>query len=177
VRLNFLSRYFIPKYGPGSVAERKEIPKNFYEGKLEPKDFEVYNKWLVKNIPAIKKSYKQMLAESLDMTKAQLKTDTSVGPLKYGLVFTGVRWNAIAAWSEIEDSSLIEFVGNLDNLQHCLEKVLKSSGEELPVESQAVYNHEEPSVNSQAEIFMQFENAYNEDSSAPNDSDFEAQES
>ncbi|KAK1938385.1 secreted antigen 1 [Babesia divergens] len=87
VRLNFLSRYFIPKYGPGSVAERKEIDMDFYEGILEPKDFDVYVKWLVKNIPGIIESLKNMHDEAVKLTEEQLKTDTSTGPLKYGFVY------------------------------------------------------------------------------------------
>ncbi|KAK1932188.1 secreted antigen 1 [Babesia divergens] len=120
-------RYFIPTYGPGAVAGRIEIPKNFYEGILEPKDFDVYVKWLVKNIPEIWKSYKQMLLESLDMTKEQLKTDNTVGPLKYGFVFTGVRWNAILPqWLNIDDESPLTLLVTLEKLQHCLKRVLKS---------------------------------------------------
>ncbi|KAK1933450.1 secreted antigen 1 [Babesia divergens] len=86
LRLKFLSHYFIPTYGPGAFSERIEIPKKFYKDALKPEDFEVYVKWIVGNLPKIWKSYKQMLAESLDMTTEQLKTDTKVGPLKYGFV-------------------------------------------------------------------------------------------
>ncbi|KAK1932966.1 secreted antigen 1 [Babesia divergens] len=178
LRLNFLSHYFVPTYGPGAVAGRKEIPKNFYKNVLKPEEFEVYVRWLAENIPEIKGSFKKMLAESLKYPSEQLKKDTTVGPLKYGFVFTGVRWNAVLPqWTNIDDDSALTLLVTLDKLRYFIRRALRSSGEELPVESRAVYNHEEPSVNSQAEIFMQFENAHNEDSSAPNDSDFEAQES
>ncbi|KAK1940259.1 hypothetical protein X943_000809 [Babesia divergens] len=81
--------YFTPTYGHEAVAGRIEIPKNFYEGILKPEDFEVYVKWLVKNIQNITESYKKMLAESLKYPSEQLKTDNTVGPLKYGFLYKG----------------------------------------------------------------------------------------
>ncbi|KAK1935884.1 secreted antigen 3 [Babesia divergens] len=85
--LEFFVWPLVPAYGPGTVTERKEIPKNFYEGKLKPEDFEVYAKWILENTFKIRDSLIGMLLESLDMSETQLKTETSVGPSKYGFVF------------------------------------------------------------------------------------------
>ncbi|KAK1933127.1 hypothetical protein X943_002297 [Babesia divergens] len=117
-----------------------------------------------------------MCNDSLKYPSKQLKTDTSVGPLKYGFVFTGVRWNAILPqWTNIDYDSPFTLLVTLKKLRYFIRRALRSSGEELPVESQAVYNHEEPSVSSQADVFTQPDNVPDEDSSAPNDSEFEAQ--
>ncbi|KAK1932988.1 secreted antigen 1 [Babesia divergens] len=85
--LKSLYKYLMPTYGPGNVAERKELPKNLYEDILEPEEFEAYAEWLKMNIPEIWKSLENMHHESLRLTEEQIKTDTSVGPLKYGFVY------------------------------------------------------------------------------------------
>ncbi|KAK1936117.1 secreted antigen 1 [Babesia divergens] len=91
-----ITRFYSPTYGPGSVAEeRKEIPGNMYEGQLESEKFDVYTKWLVENLPVITDSLKRMIEESAKLTEEQLKTDTSVGPLKYGFLYKGNNWNRI----------------------------------------------------------------------------------
>ncbi|KAK1937243.1 secreted antigen 1 [Babesia divergens] len=91
-KLESVTRSLIPRYGPGTVAEREEIPGNLYEDILEPKDFKVYAKWLKENIQNITESFKRMLKESLDMSEEQVHTETSRGPLKYGFVFEGKWW-------------------------------------------------------------------------------------
>ncbi|KAK1936406.1 secreted antigen 1 [Babesia divergens] len=85
--LEFFIWPLVPTYGPGSVTERKEIDMDFYKNVLKPEDFDVYAKWIVKNTFKIRDSLIGMLLESLDMSETQLKTETSVGPLKYGFVF------------------------------------------------------------------------------------------
>ncbi|KAK1937542.1 hypothetical protein X943_002710 [Babesia divergens] len=67
-----------------------------------------------------------MLEESLKYPSKQLKTDNTVGPLKYGFILKGYWWTGIPYWSQLEDLTLIEFVGDLDNLQRYLQKILKS---------------------------------------------------
>ncbi|KAK1938579.1 secreted antigen 1 [Babesia divergens] len=134
----FLSDHSTVIYGPGSVAERNEIPRDFYEGKLKPEDFEVYVKWIVGNMPVIKKSYNKMLEESAKLTEEQLKSDNPVGPNKYGFVFTGERWNAILPQrSHIEDDSAPNLLVSLDKLQKCLKRVLKRSTVESPLVKEA----------------------------------------
>ncbi|KAK1935298.1 hypothetical protein X943_002114, partial [Babesia divergens] len=68
---SFIHR-FKPTYGPGSVTERKEIPMNFYKDVLKAEDFDVYAKWLVKNIPEIYDSLKHMSMEYFYLTEEQL---------------------------------------------------------------------------------------------------------
>ncbi|KAK1938586.1 secreted antigen 1 [Babesia divergens] len=99
---SFIHR-FKPTYGPGSVTERKEIPKKFYKKVLKPEQFEVYAKWIVKNIPEIRVSLKQMYYESKELTATELKTETSKGPLKYGFVLKDCnRWQRFI-WFDIAD--------------------------------------------------------------------------
>lgn len=126
VRLKFLSHYFTPTYGPGAASESNEIPKKIYKDALKPEDFEVYAKWLLENLPAIKKSYINMCNDSLKYPSKQLKTDNTVGPFKYGFILKGYWWTGIPQLSQLEDLTLIEFVGDLDNLQRYLQKILKS---------------------------------------------------
>ncbi|KAK1932677.1 secreted antigen 1 [Babesia divergens] len=171
VRLNFLSRYFIPKYGPGSVAERNEIPMDLYENALKPEDFDVYVRWLAENIPGIWKSYKQMLEESLKYPSKQLKTDNTAGPLKYGFLYKGGWWNPIAAWSEIDDESPLTLLVTLEKLQHCLKRVLKSYPRRSSVVPSVVEEAEDSTVKSQDAVpekerkephgFSDFSNEFN----------------
>lgn len=51
--LQSITEFYIPTYAPGVASERGTITGNFYEGKLKPKDFKTYAKWLKENIPAI----------------------------------------------------------------------------------------------------------------------------
>ncbi|KAK1939477.1 secreted antigen 1 [Babesia divergens] len=91
-----ITRFYSPTYGPGSVAEeRKEIPGNMYEGQLESEKFDAYTKWLVENLPVITDSLRKMFEESAKLTEEQLKTDTSMGPLKYGFLYKGGWWKRI----------------------------------------------------------------------------------
>ncbi|KAK1934962.1 secreted antigen 1 [Babesia divergens] len=84
--------YFTPKYGPGSLDERKEIHEILYEGTLQPEEFHIYIDWLKKHISEVGAAYVDMFEEAGKLTEEQLKTDTSVGPLKYGFVFTRGLW-------------------------------------------------------------------------------------
>ncbi|KAK1939840.1 secreted antigen 1 [Babesia divergens] len=157
LRLKFLSHYFIPTYGPGAVAGRK-IHQIFYEGKLKPEKFDDYIHWLVKNIPAIKKSVMNMNNEVFTHSQTVLKTETSVGPLKYGFAYMGDKWKQLHDWSSGEDFySLLTFSLSLEKLQHCLEKVLKSSPRRSTVVSSVDGNPEEPSVEPRSDIPTQFE--------------------
>ncbi|KAK1939742.1 secreted antigen 3 [Babesia divergens] len=91
---SFIHR-FKPTYGPGSVAERQEIPMNFYKDVLKPEDFKLYAKWLVKNIPMISEFVKIMHNKALGLSKEQLNTDTKVDPFIYGFVYTGKPWGEL----------------------------------------------------------------------------------
>ncbi|KAK1937560.1 secreted antigen 1 [Babesia divergens] len=93
--LESANKFYIPTYGPGSVDKRKEIPKKFYKDALKPEEFTIYLNWLAENIAAIIKSYKKMHNETRELTKDQRKTETSVGPLKYGFVYGNVWWGEI----------------------------------------------------------------------------------
>ncbi|KAK1932773.1 secreted antigen 1 [Babesia divergens] len=158
LRLNFLSHYFVPTYGPGSVSKRKELDNNIYKGKLEPEKFDDYIHWLVKNIPAIKKSVMNMNNEVFTHSQTVLRTETSVGPLKYGFAYMGDKWKQLHDWSSGEDFySLLTFSLSLEKLQHCLEKVLKSSPRRSSVVSSVDGNPEESSVEPRADIPTQFE--------------------
>ncbi|KAK1937272.1 secreted antigen 3 [Babesia divergens] len=92
--LKWLSGFYIPKYGPGSVDQRKEIDQNFYKHVLKPEKFDVYTKWLVKNIPVITNSLSKMFNESKQLSQEQVNADTSIGPLKYGFLFIGKKWRS-----------------------------------------------------------------------------------
>ncbi|KAK1937323.1 secreted antigen 1 [Babesia divergens] len=87
--LDSLTDSLLPRYGPGSVSERNEIPKDLYKGKLEPKKFGDYAKWLKENIPNIDNALFNMYREGVKLSKEQLDTNTEVGPLKYGFVHKG----------------------------------------------------------------------------------------
>ncbi|KAK1937617.1 secreted antigen 1, partial [Babesia divergens] len=131
--LESVTRSLIPRYGPGSVAERKEIPKNFYEDVLKPWDFDVYAIWLEKNIQNITESYKKMLEESVKLTATELKTETSVGPLKYGFVYNGYWWGEIVYWLPPDVYADTGFLEALNELKTSLDKIPKS-----PVETSTV---------------------------------------
>ncbi|KAK1933005.1 secreted antigen 1 [Babesia divergens] len=169
VRLKFLSHYFIPTYGPGAVSERKELDNNIYKGKLEPEKFTDYIHWLVKNIPAIKKSVINMNNEVFTHSQTVLKTETSVGPLKYGFAYMGDKWKQLHDWSSGGDIySLLTFSLSLEKLQHYLEKVLKSS----PRRSTVVDNPEESSVEPRPDIPTQFEDLVEDSKRLHTNADF-----
>ncbi|KAK1932830.1 secreted antigen 1 [Babesia divergens] len=126
VYVRALMKDLLPRYGPGAVAERKEIPRNIYEDVLKTEEFEVYVKWLVKNVPNITKSYKNMIGGSAKLSEEKLKTETKVGPLKYGFVFIGEGWKQTISWVVSTKDALPRFLGALKNFQKCLENVLKN---------------------------------------------------
>ncbi|KAK1936392.1 secreted antigen 1 [Babesia divergens] len=121
-----LIRQILPMYYPKTVAERKEIPKNFYEGKLKARNFYVYVKWLAENMSVIKGSFKKMLKESLKLTEEQLKMDTTVGPLKYGFVFVCENWKELI-YRVLSTDYGQDFFLDLKDLQMYLKKSLKNS--------------------------------------------------
>ncbi|KAK1933330.1 secreted antigen 1 [Babesia divergens] len=88
----FLSDHSRVIYGPGSVAERNEIPRNFYEGKLRPEELEVYVEWLKKNIRATIESLNNMYYESIPLSEQTIENCKSAGPIKYGFVFKSDGW-------------------------------------------------------------------------------------
>ncbi|KAK1939666.1 secreted antigen 1 [Babesia divergens] len=124
--LDSLTQNFDLTFGPGSLDERKEIPRDLYEGKLRTEKFEDYAEWLKGNIPRIWKSLKKMLLESLDMTEEQLETDTSMGPLKYGFLYRSDWWKCVSFKHNFyyitEDCLMV-----LKRLQESLDKTPKSS--------------------------------------------------
>ncbi|KAK1938495.1 secreted antigen 1 [Babesia divergens] len=75
---SFIHR-FKPTYGPGAVDERKEIDQDFYKNVLKPEEFEMYVKWLVKNIPEIRVSFRRMSFESFKLSEEQLNEFSSYG--------------------------------------------------------------------------------------------------
>ncbi|KAK1936145.1 secreted antigen 1 [Babesia divergens] len=122
---SFIHR-FKPTYGPGTVTERKEIPMNFYKDVLKAEDFKLYAKWLVKNIPSAILSFKFMSIEYFDLTEEQLKTATSMGPLRYGFVYTGYDWGELTHGVNrglFEDSDILQ---SFKGLKSSLDKILKS---------------------------------------------------
>ncbi|KAK1933136.1 secreted antigen 1 [Babesia divergens] len=121
-----LRHRFMPTYGPGKLSERKEIPKNLYEGILKPEEFELYAEWVVKYIPEIKKLMINMFNGSAKLTKEQLKTDTTVGPLKYGFVLKD-GWKDKLYLLDTPQCSSRKFLVSLDELQEYLDDILKSS--------------------------------------------------
>ncbi|KAK1935943.1 secreted antigen 3 [Babesia divergens] len=106
---------------------------NFYKDVLKPEDFDVYAIWLEKNIQNIIKSYKKMLEESVELTEKELKTETSVGPLKYGFVYNGYWWGEIVYWLPPEVYADTGFLESLNELKTSLDKIPKS-----PVETSTV---------------------------------------
>ncbi|KAK1937677.1 secreted antigen 1 [Babesia divergens] len=138
-KLESVTNHFTPTYGPGTVAERKEIDKNFYKDALKPEDFDLYVKWIAQNIYAIVGAYKAMIKESLNMTRSQLKTDTSTGPLKYGLVYNGYWWGEIISWLPPDIYVDSTFLEALKEFHKCLGNILKSPSEEFTVDS-SVYD-------------------------------------
>ncbi|KAK1939105.1 LOW QUALITY PROTEIN: hypothetical protein X943_000997 [Babesia divergens] len=132
---SFIHR-FKPTYGPGSVTERKEIPMNFYKDVLKAEDFDVYAKWIVKNIPAVLESLGLMSMEYLCMSEKQRETATSMGPPSTDLF--------ILPWGELthgvnrglfEDSDILQ---SFKDLKSSLDDVLKSFPKNSTVKSQAV---------------------------------------
>ncbi|KAK1936261.1 secreted antigen 1 [Babesia divergens] len=132
---SFIHR-FKPTYGPGSVAERKEIPMDFYKDVLKAEDFDVYAKWLVKNIPEIYDSLKHMSMEYLCMSETQLKTETSVGPLRYGFVHTGYDWGELTHGVNRGLFGSNTILQSFKGLKSSLDKILKSFPKNSTVESQ-----------------------------------------
>ncbi|KAK1932770.1 secreted antigen 1 [Babesia divergens] len=133
---SFIHR-FKPTYGPGSVAERKEIDMDFYKDVLKSEDFDVYAKWLVENIPGIKGSLELMSMEYLRASEKQRETDTKVGPFIYGFVYTGKPWGElshISAGGFFGSSTILE---SFKDLRSSLENVLKSFPKDSTVKSQA----------------------------------------
>ncbi|KAK1937632.1 secreted antigen 1 [Babesia divergens] len=121
--LDYSSRRFSPKFGPGSVDRRNEIRKNLYEGKLKVEEkFEDYVQWLLKNIPFIITSYMGMVGESVMLSKEQLEANTDVGPLRFGFVYTGGAFQEMVNWLPGEPYSVPNFVGALKGLLEYLKK-------------------------------------------------------
>ncbi|KAK1933133.1 secreted antigen 1 [Babesia divergens] len=88
----FLSERATVIYGPGSVAERKRIDQNFYEGKLRPEELEVCVEWLKKNIRSTIESLNNMYNESIALSEQEIKNSRLAGPIKYGFVFKSDGW-------------------------------------------------------------------------------------
>ncbi|KAK1932165.1 secreted antigen 1 [Babesia divergens] len=122
--LDSLTQHFTPTYGPGRVDE---IPMNFYKDVLKAEDFDVYAKWLVKNIPSAILSFKFMSIEYLYMSEEQIKTATSMGPLRYGFVYTGYDWGELTHGVNrglFEDSCILQ---SFKDLKSSLDDILGNS--------------------------------------------------
>ncbi|KAK1936430.1 secreted antigen 1 [Babesia divergens] len=132
-KLESLTNHFTPAYGPGSASERKEIDSNIYRSVLKPEKFAIYTEWLKKNIQNITESYKKMLEESAKLTEEKLKTETEVGPLKYGFVYNGYWWGEIIYWLPPDVYADTGFLEALNELKTSLDKIPKS-----PVETSTV---------------------------------------
>ncbi|KAK1933004.1 secreted antigen 1 [Babesia divergens] len=70
----------------------RDSSANPYEKTLKPEKFKDYAEWLVENIPNIDRALMNMLNESKNLTKDQLKTETLTGPYKYGFEFKSNWW-------------------------------------------------------------------------------------
>ncbi|KAK1933411.1 secreted antigen 1 [Babesia divergens] len=132
-KLESVTNHFAPAYGPGTVTERKDIPKNFYKDVLKPEKFDVYAIWLAENIQNITESYKKMLEESVKLTATELKTETSMGPLKYGFVYNGYWWGEIVYWLPPDVYTDTGFLEALNELKISLVKIPR-----IPVETSTV---------------------------------------
>ncbi|KAK1932893.1 secreted antigen 1 [Babesia divergens] len=128
--LELLTDSLLPRYGPGSVEERKEIPGDLYENALRPEKFKDYSKWIVKNIPNIDKALMNMYNDGLKLSKEQLKTNTEVGPLKYGFVYNGYWWSMSLGSGNCDMLTVViseiqTFSGALESLQKRLGEILE----------------------------------------------------
>ncbi|KAK1939521.1 secreted antigen 1, partial [Babesia divergens] len=90
-----ITDHFTPKYCPGIVGG-KEIDMNMYEDILKPEKMDVYADWLVKNIPQIRQALQDMHRQGMPLTSEQAKTDTKVGPLRYGFVSKNFGWRSMS---------------------------------------------------------------------------------
>ncbi|KAK1939634.1 secreted antigen 1 [Babesia divergens] len=151
-KLESVTNHFTPTYGPGSASERKEIDKKIYEGKLKPEDFDVYAIWLEKNIQNIIKSYQKMLEESAKLTEKELKTETSMGPLKYGFVYNGYWWGEIIYWLPPDVYADTGFLEALKELKISLDKIPKSPVETSTVDHQINDDDDDDDVEGSSKV-------------------------
>ncbi|KAK1936820.1 secreted antigen 1 [Babesia divergens] len=133
---SFIHR-FKPTYGPGSVTERKEIPMDFYKDALKAEQFQVYVRWLAENNWEIWASVKQMFRDSLKLSKEQLKTETSRGPLRYGFVYTGKPWGELTHGVNRGFFKGPTILQSFNDLKSSLDDILKSFPKDSTVKSQA----------------------------------------
>ncbi|KAK1932670.1 hypothetical protein X943_000282 [Babesia divergens] len=96
---------------------------NPYKDALKPEKFNTYAEWLVKNIPGIRESVQKMFNESKKLNKAQLKTETSMGPSKYGFEFVGDKWKPFVHYNLKDLTWCLR--ATLEYLQKYLDKILK----------------------------------------------------
>ncbi|KAK1937958.1 secreted antigen 1 [Babesia divergens] len=133
---SFIHR-FKPTYGPGTVDKRKEIPMDFYKDVLKAEQFQVYVRWLAENNWEIWASVKQMFRDSLKLSKEQLKTETSRGPLRYGFVYTGKPWGELTHGVNRGFFKGPTILQSFNDLKSSLDKILKSFPKDSTVKSQA----------------------------------------
>ncbi|KAK1933378.1 secreted antigen 1 [Babesia divergens] len=122
IDLKYLTDHLMPMYGPGSVDKRKEIPKGLYKGVMKPEKFDAYLTWLANNNSAIVKSFGDMSMEYEKLTKEQLKTETTVGPLKYGFVFVDCLGSF--TYKKTVKSIVEHCIGGMNSLLVRLDKIL-----------------------------------------------------
>ncbi|KAK1939079.1 secreted antigen 1 [Babesia divergens] len=145
---SFIHR-FKPTYGPGTVNKRKEIPMNFYKDVLKAEQFEVYAKWLVKNIPVIRVSLKHMYYEALKLSEKQLNEFSSYGPPKYGFVYTGYWWGELTHGVSRGFFGSNTILESLKDLKSSLDDIL---GNSITSKVFSLFSREKKSdVNSQQE--------------------------
>ncbi|KAK1934056.1 secreted antigen 1 [Babesia divergens] len=116
------------------------LRENPYEDALKPDKFKDYAKWIVENIPEIKKSMHNMYDEALKLSEKQLETATSSGPYKYGFVCNDNWWKILlSGWLGGHNGcNPITFLYTIDKLHKRLGDILGSSPENSTVKSQAV---------------------------------------
>ncbi|KAK1934089.1 secreted antigen 1 [Babesia divergens] len=135
--LQSMTQFYIPTYAPGAASERGTITGNFYEGKLKPKDFKAYAKWLKENIPAIIGSLERMHNETLEVTEKERETETPAGPLKYGFVCKDAWWKFSSSRENLK--SIIEHcLDVMKDLLACLDNVSKISTNVLTESSKGI---------------------------------------
>ncbi|KAK1938547.1 secreted antigen 1 [Babesia divergens] len=132
----------------------RDSSANPYEKALKPEKFKDYSKWIVENIPNIDKALMNMLNESKNLTKDQLKTETLTGPYKYGFEFKSNWWPESFVKCNLRYESK-ELITTLRFLQKYLDKILKDPQCEKASTTKKILNffsrEKKSDVNSQQE--------------------------
>ncbi|KAK1936114.1 variant erythrocyte surface antigen-1, beta subunit, partial [Babesia divergens] len=103
-------------------------PSNFsfnpYIDALKPEKFNDYAKWLVKNIPEMEKSYKEMLKKSAEISGQQFEANAPAVISKYGFVINEYRLEETTDQAPSHMYATSDFLGSLNSLLTNLDKIL-----------------------------------------------------